>query len=111
MAMSCGLAITAVTAAAIPARRSLTRARSPPRAALRASQGSRAATTTIPVMIDDSRSVSSTVPSTTPRMTACRQPGRRPSRTAASSARGRKIAPSASWISNQAFHVIIVDRP
>ena len=109
--MSCGLATTTVTTAARAAKRSLSQATSPASAGRPISQGSTATMATNPAMIADSWSVSSAAPRTTPRIVACRQPCRRRSRTAASSANGRKIAPSAPWISYQAFHVIIVDRP
>ncbi|MGH3158217.1 MAG: hypothetical protein ACRDNF_16805, partial [Streptosporangiaceae bacterium] len=84
MATICGLATAANTTPASPAQRSLTQARAPPREGSRISQGSRAATASIPAMIIDSWSVSSAAPSTTPRITARAQPGRRASRTAAS---------------------------
>ena len=77
----------------------------------RASHGTRTRPATIVVSTADSWSVSTAAPSTAPRMMACRRPGWRRSRTAASSAIGRNSAPSARFTWYQLRQVRIADRP
>ena len=103
--MNCGLATSRPVSAARLAARS--------RAAegCRASHGTRTRPVTIVASTADSWSVSMAAPMTAPRMTACRRPGRRRSRTAASSAIGRNSAPSARFTSYQLRQVRMADRP
>ena len=110
MAISCGLASTSATAAASPAARSLAMVPGPARPR-QPSQGNRASTATMTTRTAISWSVSTAAPSTTPRMTACRQPGRRVSRTAASRAIGMNSSPAARFRWYQDRQTSSEDRP
>jgi Tfp pilus assembly protein FimV len=105
MAISCGLATTnAATAPQASARSRAT-------AGWRTSHGSSAAAASSPAITADSWLTSRLAPSTRPRITPWRTPGRRRSRTAASSVIGRNIVPSAMFRCCQSCHVSIEDRP
>ena len=91
IAMICGLAITAPIPTASAAGRTLAHE------GRCTSQGSSASATTMAASTADSWSVSTATPMTSPRMIACRRPGLRRSRTDASRAIGRNIAPSAMF--------------
>ena len=109
MAASCGLASSRATAVASPVARSLVTM--PALLLARASQGISASTATMTTRMAISWSVSTAAPSTTPRMTACRQPGRRVSRTAASRAIGMNSSPSARLRWYQDRQTSMEDRP
>jgi len=104
-AMICGLANNPATSAASAAGHSLAAA------GRRSSHGRRAAPVKMITRTAISWSVSRAPPTTSPSTSAWRQPGRRLSRTAASSASGKNSTPAARFRWYQARQVSIAERP
>ena len=103
--MICGLAST------VPVAHASSTGHSRAHPGRRSSQGSSTSATTMAASTADSWSVSTAMPMTSPRMIACRRPGLRRSRTDASRAIGRNIAPSAMFRWYQSCWVSMQDRP